>query len=346
MNLMVFTSVYTFKESTFFRERHKKHNNMTVALHQLFESHKDELSLKLKGLRLPSDENQLFRIVYDYLNSVFDSNGDFRQSLTLSEDYILQAAISLLNAQRDMAESIKNVETNNPLFNEPKIETNESSIQSKDKSSATFGKYANVSSEASLIGAGVGAVAGKLVLGGWGAVFGALTGTAIAIYVASLKNENTTSKTFEKKNAIPVSIPVNVEGFVNTISSICSSVDNLLDTFRAQINNVVEKYESQPKPSLDSNYLPLLESIQTLVGYERTHSEEEERFAKKLKDRIEDVSEVLDTWNLTFEDYSGTNESFFELIPSDKTTERKMVYPAILKNGAVVIKGKVFIPLN
>ena len=324
--------------------RNKNHNNMTVSLYQLFESHKDELSLKLKGLRLPSDENKLFKIVYDYLNSVFDSNGDFRQSLTLSEDYILQAAISLLNAQKDMAESIKNVETNNPLFNESKIETNESSIHSEDKSSATFGKYASVSSEASLIGAGVGAVAGKLVLGGWGAVFGALTGTAIAIYVASL--HKTTSKTFETKNAIPVSIPVNVDGFVNTLSSICFSVDNLLDTFRAQINNVVEKYESQPKPSLDSNYLPLLESIQTLVGYERTHSEEEEKYARKLKDRIEDVSEVLDTWNLTFEDYSGTNESFFELIPSDKTTERKMVYPAILKNGAVVIKGKVFIPLN
>ena len=324
--------------------RNKNHNNMTVSLYQLFESHKDELSLKLKGLRLPSDENKLFKIVYDYLNSVFDSNGDFRQSLTLSEDYILQAAISLLNAQKDMAESIKNVETNNPLFNESKIETNESSIHSEDKSSATFGKYASVSSEASLIGAGVGAVAGKLVLGGWGAVFGALTGTAIAIYVASL--HKTTSKTFETKNAIPVSIPVNVDGFVNTISSICFSVDNLLDTFRAQINNVVEKYESQPKPSLDSNYLPLLESIQTLVGYERTPSEEEEKYARKLKDRIEDVSEVLDTWNLTFEDYSGANDSFFELIPSDKTTERKMVYPAILKNGAVVIKGKVFIPLN
>ena len=145
---MVFTSVYTFNKSTFFRERHKKHNNMTVALHQLFESHKDELSLKLKGLRLPSDENQLFRIVYDYLNSVFDSNGDFRQSLTLSEDYILQAAISLLNAQRDMAESIKNVETNNPLFNEPKIETNESSIQSKEDKTVfgneTLSFYASV----------------------------------------------------------------------------------------------------------------------------------------------------------------------------------------------------------
>lgn len=320
---------------------------MTISLHQLFESHKDELSLKLQGLRLPSDENKLFKIVYEYLNSVFDSNGNFRQSLTQSEDYILQAAISLLNAQKDMAETVKVTETNSLLSSEQKNEKDESFFSTENKSSAVFGKYSNVSSEASLIGAGVGAVAGKLVFGGWGgAVFGALAGTAIAIYAASSKNEKATSKTLEKKIDTPVSISVNVEGFVNTISSICSSVDNLLDTFRAQINNVVEKYESQPKPSLDSNYLPLLESIQTLVGYERTHSEEEEKFAKKLKDRIEDVSEVLDTWNLTFEDYSGTNESFFELIPSDKTTERKMVYPAILKNGAVVIKGKVFIPLN
>lgn len=144
---------------------------MTISLHQLFESHKDELSLKLQGLRLPSDENKLFKIVYEYLNSVFDSNGDFRQSLTQSEDYILQAAISLLNAQKDMAETVKVTETNSLLSSEQKNEKDESFFSTENKSSAVFGKYSNVSSEASLIGAGVGAVAGKLVFGGWGGCF-------------------------------------------------------------------------------------------------------------------------------------------------------------------------------
>lgn len=310
----------------------------------MFESHKDELSAKLSGLCLPSDETKVFKIIYDYLQSVFDADGEFRQSLTQSEDYILQAAISLLNAQKEMAESIIASEADISYSYAQEAEDDKSVSSDEQNSDIPFAKYSNVSSKASLIGAGVGAVAGKLVLGGWGSVFGALAGTAIAIYAASLKPETNNNKPLEKKLEKPVSVTVNVERFTNTISSICYSVDNLLETFRTQINNVVDKYESQPKPSLDSNYLPLLESIQTLVGYERTHSEEEDKYVKKLKERIEDVSEVLDTWSLTFEDYCGTNDSLFEMIPSDKTMENKMVYPAILKNGLVVLKGKVFIP--
>ncbi len=311
---------------------------MKVSLQKLFESRKEQLSAKLDGMSLPKDTDAVYKAVYDYFNEVFDADGEFRQNLTQSEDYILQAAISLLNAQRDMAISMKPVD-------EPGSQAEEEQSSSIPEDKSILSKFAGSDIVASLIGSGAGAIAGKVIFGGWGAVFGALAGTAIAIYASAAYKQPKSEPKVLVKGTASASYPVNADAFIATISSICASVDNLLDTFRAQINNVVQKYESQPKPTLDSNYLPLLESIQTLVGYARTHSEGEEKYAKKLKERIEDISEVLDTWNLQFEDYDGSNSSSFEKIPSDKAQEEKMVYPAIVKEGAVIIKGKVFIPL-
>ena len=317
---------------------------MKISLKQMFESHKDELSKKLNGLTIPSDEKQIIAIVNDYLNGVCDSDGEFRQNLTQAEDYIFQAAMSLLNAQKAMADSIRfSHSAGSSEAAENSKNSDSISYAGKEKSSI-LAKFPSVSSESALIGVGVGSLAGKLVLGGWGAVFGAIAGTAVAIYVATQSPDNSVKKSLDKGNETKPSIPIDTDIFINTLSALCFSVDNLLDTFRAQVNNVVEKYESQPKPTLDTNYRILLESIQTLVGYERTHSENEEKYVKKLKERIEDVSEVLENWNLQFVDYDGNNSAFFEKIPSEKTTEEKMVYPAIVKDSSTVLKGKVFIP--
>ena len=78
----------------------------------------------------------------------------------------------------------------------------------------------------------------------------------------------------------------------------CESVDNLIDTFRAQVNRVVQKYESQEKPSLEKEYRSLLESIQSLVGYERNHDMSEEKYNKKIQERIENLSEYSTTMAL------------------------------------------------
>ncbi len=314
---------------------------MRVSLKNLFESKKDRLSSQLAGFTLPQNTDAVYKTVYDYFNEVFDADSEFRQNLTQSEDYILQAAISLLNAQKEMANSMK-VSASIELDQDEEPEQ----TQSFEQEDILLSKFSEANSGTALLGSGVGAVAGKLIFGGWGAVFGALAGTAIAIYLSTVsKPAKTVSKPLVKTKEQP-SYPVDVNAFISTISSICASVDNLLDTFRAQINSVVQKYESQPKPTLDSNYRPLLESIQTLVGYERTHTEDDEKFAKKLKERIEDITEVIDTWNIQFVDYDGKNAAFFELIPSEKTQEEKMVFPALIRDRLVILKGKVFIPME
>ena len=64
----------------------------------IFESNKSILKERLEGLILPSDASKIQKIINDYLNEMFNNEGEFRQNLTQSEDYILQATLSLLNA--------------------------------------------------------------------------------------------------------------------------------------------------------------------------------------------------------------------------------------------------------
>ncbi len=342
-----------------------------ISLSSMFESQHHVIEEQLQGLFLPKDADKVKKVVSSYFNEIFDDQGEYRQNLTQSEDYILQAALSLLNAQQEIGkviESTNNVEKKiSSLQNESPIATLQidskiptAMVENVDYSKEKISFRPNffetkVESSSSLIGAGGGALIGNVLLGGWGAVFGAIAGTSVTLYLSSLKDSTEQSKSkvnFERPKAIPVqkvqqetSVPIDVKHFLDITLKICESVDNLIATFRAQINRVVSKYENQEKPSLEREYRPLLEGIQTLVGYSRTHATDE-KFLSKIQQRIEDLAEVLDNYNMTFEDYSPEKENWFSLVPSQKATETKMVYPAIVKDGYAIIKGKAFIPAD
>lgn len=309
-----------------------------MTLKELFESRKDELAQKLSSLSLPQDAARVQSIVTDYLNNLFDSNGDFRQNLTQSEDYIMQAAMSLLNAQQGISSALTKELNSNAEPKKLQSTSNQNLSNEESNPNKTNSSY-------SLIGAAGGALAGKLILGGWGAVFGAIAGVALSVY---LSNRNQV-----QANVEPVSKPlqefvstntIDVDRFLNIIKSICESVDNLIDTFRAQVNRVTQKYESQEKPSLEKEYRPLIETIQSLVGYERNHDKTEEKYSKKLQERIEVLVESLDSYNIVLENYSEDKVQWFEVVASPNTKELKEVYPAVVKNGALIIPGKVFVP--
>lgn len=337
-------------------------NNITLS--SMFDSQQQALETQLEGLALPRDAEKIQSVVTNYLNGIFDDQGEFRQNLTQSEDYILQAALSLLNAQQEISKAFaqaKPPKISVPATN-PFEKQKEEPMTEQNSASTFFSKP--LDPKTALIGAGGGAIIGNVVLGGskaiignvvlggWGAVFGAIAGTAITIYLSGRQLSTTTQNkaplgkqalVAKPAEAIDTSIPIDTKKFVAIVSQICESVDNLISTFRAQINRVVSKYENMEKPSLEKEYRILLEGIQSLIGYERTHSEDE-KYVKKIQERIEDLGETLDNYNLTVVDYSEDNSVFFEKVKSPNTTQLKMVYPAITKAGNVVLKGKVFVP--
>lgn len=316
--------------------------NTKCTLVSLFNKDREILEKKLEGFVLPKDVDNVQRTISDYLNKLLDNNGEFRQNLTQGEDYILQAALSLLNAQQEIAKTVDN--KNNKIETQPSfIKVNkERNLDEKKINDIINSPVKGINALAASSG---GALVGNVVLGGWGAVLGAVAGTAVAIYLTELEKQKMVSpKSNSVSKPITLTIPINIPQLMNIVCRICESVDSLVETFRTQIRRVVEKYERQEKPSFEKEHRTLLEELQSLIGYERTHDIYDEKGIRKLKERIEDIVETFENYDLTVVNYSEDVNSYFEKIPSPNTNELKMVYPAIVKNNNVVLLGKVFIP--
>lgn len=306
-------------------------------LKDLFESRKGELVQRLNNLSLPNDATKVQAIVADYLNELFDSEGDFRQNLTQSEDYILQAAMSLLNAQQAIVTEFSEASKINSAnqTNSKKVESSNSTVATSSGLKKEMFPYA--------IGAtAIGGAVGGVVLGTWGALFGSIAGTALILYYASQKEQ---PKMKEPERTKPVETPIvkklDVDRFTTIISNICGSVDSLIQTFRVQINRVVEKYENQEKPVLEKEYGVLLDSVQSLLG--ASYQEKDEKWQKKVCSRIEQLAESLENYNMEVIMYDEANKQYYEEIESEKVASPIIALPAIVKQGTVVRKGKVFI---
>lgn len=314
-----------------------------TTLASLFDSQKDVLAEQLKGLFLPKDATAIQTAVGNYLNKLFDEDGEFRQNLTQSEDYILKAALSLLNAQQEIGSAIQ---ISIPVIDAKKAESHTEKPQFQTQNPF----LSKTNPVTAIIGTTGGAIIGHAFGGGWATVFGAIAGTAITIYMSNMADtKHQTSQTIslatKKEQEKDINTPIDVSQFIEITHRICESVDNLIATFRAQIKRVIDKYENQEKPTLEKDYITLLEGIQSLIGYERAHSEDE-KFILKIKERIEDLADLLDNYNISVEDYAETNKEHFMFVPTPNNTADKQVYPAITKNGLVILKGKVFTPDN
>lgn len=246
-----------------------------MTLTECFKAQIPNLRSELTGLKLPMDSENVEKIISSNFSILFESEGEFRQNLTQSEDYILQAALSLLHAQQEITMNlVKNTQSNQmPIVLPTPLEKEDRATSASTKignSSKSF-KDIKVSAQNSAIGSAGGALVGNVLFGGWGAVFGAIAGTALVIYASSTKTQEDAKINSEKSNVKPTQLssesiqnsPIDVDKFISIIGQICESVDNLIETFRAQIKRVVNKYESQEKPSIEKDFRTLLEGIQS-----------------------------------------------------------------------------------
>ncbi len=322
-------------------------------LKQLFESQRDVLAQRLEGMKLPKDAEKAQAVVSNYLNELFDGDGEFRQNLTQSEDYILQAAMSLLNAQQSMISPLTKTELQQEQISvkpEP-IEDQPTDMASSFGSPEKAGQYLKREQYPMVLGgAAIGGAAGALIMSTWGAVFGAIAGTALVLYASS---QTVSTKTNQPKmqtrpqqrpilqtNKI-VEKPIDTELFLSIVSKICDSVDSLIATFRAQINRVVDKYESQEKLPIEAEYPALLENIQALLGVAAGDSDPDTR-QKRIEKRIEMLADSLENYDLRAVNYDGNNAIYFAMQPSPNVSKDTMVAPALLRGDRVVMKGKVF----
>lgn len=265
-----------------------ENSTKTISLRDLFESKKDSLSMKLEQYSLPKDAEKVQKTVSDYLEELFDSDGDFRQSLTLSEDYILQAALSLLQSQQAIidvfATSPRTSDVQKVSVDKDKPETPKNIIEANPKVSAVGGTA-------------IGGAAGALIFGTWGAVFGAIAGTAVVLYCATSSNDTKGQTIVQVKNETKNEC-IDTASFVVIVSNICSSVDNLIETVRTQMQRLKNSYENMEKPSLMGEYSSLMNNISTL--FEIADSKTEDK-SEEILLQIDMVKRSLKNYGIIYE---------------------------------------------
>ncbi len=246
---------------------------MDTTLTSIFDSHKEALAEKLTNFSLPRDSREVEKTVAEFLSDMFESDGSYRQSLTQSEDYILQSAIQLLRAQQSIAAEIASMASSlnvaPKLVSEPQVHAN---------------PYVTVA------GTGIGVVAGSF-MGTWAAICGAIAGTAIAVYLSTGKKKASAT---EDANVVRT---INVNAFINIVRKICESIDNLMETFRVQVKRVQNSYEQKEEASLLTTYSTLMENVAYVIKMVKAN---EDGVEPKLRTAIEIMEASLGNYGLKY----------------------------------------------
>lgn len=262
----------------------------THTLASMFEANKQALENKLISLSLPKDANQIQKVVTEYLDSLFENDGEYRQHLTQAENYIINDVVDLLNVQHEIINEL--VCKNHPTH---------TSVDFKKKNKkSNKGLYTLLGSG---VGGSLGVVTGNCVggsvgtiIGTWGAVFGAIAGAAIVIYCSTLTPSNN-GKTVTVKREIPQT-SIKTEVFLDIIKKICERVDRLIGTFRNQIKRVENAYKKEEKPSLMRDYPSLTDRLEELFQL----AQSEENNNEELLSQIDLVQRSLKNYGVIYED--------------------------------------------
>ena len=243
-----------------------------IRLSELFDSRKEDLGQQLQGLVLPQNAEQIQSAITMLFDKLFDKEGEFRQSLTQSEDFVLQASLRMLNSQQSITNGLIRENGQAAFIGERNQEPN--------------------LSYTTILGSGIGATAGAMI-GAWAAVVGAIAGNALSIYLATHRSKQ------EENSQEKQSHQIDSKAFVNIISTLCDSIDGIIDTYRVQVDKVRTTYEQREKPTLQKEYSLLLEQI---VNVNRVSAALQNEIPEQMSQAIQNMVLSLENYNLTIKE--------------------------------------------
>ena len=304
---------------------------MAQMVTSIFDSGRAALEQQLNGLYLPNDWKQIQQIINRALTQLIAPKGDFRLSLTVAEDAILQQAIALMNIQQQLLDSAKPVVA---------AESNPSASATGTSSEPKQPKAAPI------VGAAFGGSVGGMLFGTWGAVVGAIAGTAVSIYYHKflpdvIKREpqpsacSRSSERGEKQRIDPRQL-------TDIIRSLCERIDNLMATYRQNIEDIRSIYEGKEPVSLSGNYQFLLESIQQVIG--ASYGVASAKDVERLVERCSQLGESLENYGLQVVGYNDNAAEWFDISFSEQVKTPTVKAPAIMEQNRLVIRGRVILP--
>ena len=301
---------------------------MNTTLTSVFEAGRASLETKLGGLSLPQDSEKIQRIIEQSFAELIGPNSNFRMTLTVAENAIIQHAIGLMNIRHQLSAQIL-----------PKQETADNKMRVEampaDTSSPLF----------SIVGSAIGGSVGALI-GPWPAVIGAVAGTAVGTYYREFMPKAAKPESeSDVASSEPEATTISVSAMTDIIHSICKQIDLLLATYRQQIADLKASYDNREKVTLSRNYQFLLESIQSVLG--ASYSTETEKEIGRLKDRCEQLGESLENYGLRAVVYSVEKVAhLFEINESENCASPATRLPAIMEGDKIILKGKAVLPIK
>lgn len=259
------------------------------SLKSLFEQNKESLALQLNSFSLPRDAKKVQDVVAEHLNNLLDSSGEYRQALTQSEEYILLSALNLLNAQQSMVGALSAQSGISDALPAEEPTNVKRGVVSKNKTPLVVG------------GTAIGGAAGALVFNTWGALIGAIAGTALVVYYLANQESKTDRRQDSTSQTLPSSqlagSPLKVDAFLSIVGNICENVDGVIDTYRVQVKRIQNAYEQREKPSLQSDYGILLDQIANVCNVCEANKDS---VPSKLQNAVSLLSECLENYGLKF----------------------------------------------
>lgn len=294
----------------------------------VLEQHQSELEELLQNEESKRDNDNLQSDIFDFLSRLLRNSNAIQENLTTSEATILDSVKSLLDSYNTLI-----FHTQQYLY-----KTEGPALQSHDVNDIHNSMRSNAAAK-NIIASGLGALFGKLIGGGWGAVAGSIAGSAV-----SQMNVNPICENHHPaKEEQPIKVDSGLT--VRLATDIYSKIDELIETYRIQTKNIIERHSNHEKYSLGKDYRILLEGIQSLLGYNHLHGTDENCLSK-LSAKVNNLGFLLDNYNISIANYSDETQKWFNVLPSSEINEPVQVLPAVIENDQVILKGKVYMPTN
>jgi len=292
-----------------------------LTLLSLFEQSETDLRKQLADLQLPRDEEKFNRILSDLFVEHIKVD-EYKQELTPSEMAIFQSAIQLVETC---------LQLNDKMFSfDSDLASNE--IVPANDNIGNF--FLNKNQMTGGIVAGVGALIAGALPNYWGSVLIAIIATAASLCLLR-EGENVV----EKKTVIRSNIRINSDAVIVVAKNICRSVDNLMQVYNTNIDNLKSRIEDKPEPTLHNSYGYLLNRLASLYRDKTNNGSQEE-----IEEDIDKIFKTLKNYNYEFVNYSKDTAHFFDVEEIGAISQAEVADVAILEKGECVVKGKYYQP--
>lgn len=191
-----------------------------ITLSSLFEQRKGEFIEQLNDIYLPRDAAKFEKIETDFLKSLLEKDGAYRQSLSEDENAMLESTLQLMQSQQHIAAGIA---ASLRGFN-LRLQEEKSILPVPEKLLYYY----------PVLGAALGSAIGSF-WNTWTTIAGAVVLTAISIFIVTVIIKISTKKIDQ---AVIEDSEINPEVFAEVVGNICDKIDDVIETYRTQVRKM------------------------------------------------------------------------------------------------------------